>query len=231
MPATIKSKGKFIVLDILVRDQQGHYYNIEMQVRRYDAWSARSTYYLARTLSNQIVSGQDYVALKPVIGIHLLNFDLFDAPDQSQQAQWCFELRDRTHPQIKLGDELQVHIIEMSKADRLGLASGHLADWVAMFEHWQEKRKMQTIEYPPVQQAMALLTSLSADTETRRLAFARERALFNEATAINAAIAKGELEGMLEGKLEGKLEGLQDALAKMIAGGISEDQARSILGM
>ncbi len=78
---------------------------------------------------------------------------------------------------------------------------------------------------------MALLTSLSADTETRRLAFARERALFNEATAINAAIAKGELEGMLEGKLEGKLEGLQDALAKMIAGGISEDQARSILGM
>ena len=163
------------------------------------------------------------MALKPVIGIHLLNFDLFDAPDQSQQAQWCFELRDRTHPQIKLGDELQVHIIELSKADRLGLASGHLADWVAMFEHWQEKRKMQTIEYPPVQQAMALLTSLSADAETRNLAFARERALFNEATAINAAIAKG--------KLEGKLEGLQDALAKMIAGGISEEQARSILGM
>ena len=31
-------KGKFIVLDILVKDQQGHYYNIEMQVRRYDAW-------------------------------------------------------------------------------------------------------------------------------------------------------------------------------------------------
>ena len=113
-------KGKFIVLDILVKDQQGHYYNIEMQVCRYDAWSARSTYYLARTLSTQIVSGQDYQALKPVIGIHLLNFDLFDAPNQTQQAQWCFELRDRKNPQIKLGDELQVHIIELSKADRLG---------------------------------------------------------------------------------------------------------------
>jgi predicted transposase/invertase (TIGR01784 family) len=66
--------GKYIVLDILVRDQHGHYYNIEMQVRRYAPWSARSTYYLARVLSNQILSGQDYQALKPVIGIHLLDF-------------------------------------------------------------------------------------------------------------------------------------------------------------
>jgi predicted transposase/invertase (TIGR01784 family) len=41
--------GKFIVLDILAKDQQGHRYNIEIQVRRYDPWSARSTYYLART--------------------------------------------------------------------------------------------------------------------------------------------------------------------------------------
>ena len=57
---------------------------------------------------------------------------------------------------------------------------------------------MQTIEYPPVQQALARLTTLSADAETRRLAFVRERALFNEATAINAAIAKGKLEGKLE---------------------------------
>ena len=79
--------------------------------------------------------------------------------------------------------------------------------------------------------ALARLTSLSADAETRRLAFVRERALFNEATAINAAIAKGKLEGELKGKLEGKLEGLQEALAKMIAGGISEAQAHSILGV
>jgi predicted transposase/invertase (TIGR01784 family) len=184
--------GKFIVLDILAKDQQGHRYNIEMQVRRFDAWSARSTYYLARTLSSQIVGGQDYLALKPVIGIHLLDFDLFDAPDQTNQAQWCFELRDRTNPQTKLGDELQLHIIELSKADRLGLTPGHLAHWIALFEHWQEESTMQTIDYPPVQQALDRLKALSADAETRRLAFVRERALLDEATAINAATARGE---------------------------------------
>ena len=184
--------GKFIVLDILAKDQQGHRYNIEMQVRRFDAWSARSTYYLSRTLSNQIVSGQDYLALKPVIGIHLLDFDLFDEPGQTDQAQWCFELRDRISPQTKLGDELQLHIIELSKADRLGLTPGHLAHWIALFEHWQEESTMQTIDYPPVQQALDRLKGLSADAETRRLAFVRERALLDEATAINAATARGE---------------------------------------
>jgi predicted transposase/invertase (TIGR01784 family) len=117
--------GKFIVLDILAKDQQGHRYNIEIQVRRYDPWSARSTYYLARTLSSQIVSGQDYQALRPVIGIHLLDFDLFDEPENAPQAQWCFELRDRTNPHIKLGDELKLHIIELAKADRLGHTTGH----------------------------------------------------------------------------------------------------------
>jgi predicted transposase/invertase (TIGR01784 family) len=185
-------KGKFIVLDILAKDQQGRFYNIEMQVRRFAPWSARSTYYLARVLSNQIVSGQEFHSLKPVIGIHLLDFDLFDAPGQKSQAQWCFEMRDRQDPQTKLGDELQLHIIELSKADRLGLVPEPLAAWIALFEHWQEESTMQTIDYPPVQQALDRLKGLSADAETRRLAFVRERALLDEATAINAATARGE---------------------------------------
>ena len=185
-------KGKFIILDILAKDQQGRLYNIEMQVRRFAPWSARSTYYLARVLSEQIVNGQDYAALKPVIGIHLLDFELFDAPDQAHQAQWCFEMRDRTNPQTKLGDELQLHIIELAKADRLGLASGHLAYWIALFEHWQEESKMQAIDYPSVQQALDRLKTLSADAETRHLARVRDRALFEEATAMHEATMRGE---------------------------------------
>jgi len=76
-------------------------------------------------------------SLKPVIGIHLLNFDLFTQPEQLNQAHWCFEMRDRWQPSTKLGAELEL----------------------------------------------------------------------------------------------GKLEGLQDALNKMMASGISETQARSILGL
>ena len=122
-------KGKFIALDILAKDLQGQLYNIEMQVRRYDAWSARSTY---------------YQTLKPVIG-------------------------------------------------------RHLADWITLFEHWQEDNTMQNVEYAPVQQALDRLKGLSADAETRQRAWVRERALLDENTAINAATARGMQQGMQQG--------------------------------
>ena len=70
--------GKFIALDILVEDDQGLRYNIEMQIRRHKDYSARSTYYLASTLIGQLGGGQDYHLLKGVIGIHLLDYDSTD---------------------------------------------------------------------------------------------------------------------------------------------------------
>jgi predicted transposase/invertase (TIGR01784 family) len=44
--------GKFIVLDLLAKDSEGRRYNIELQVRRYNAGSVRSAYYLAPSYAN-----------------------------------------------------------------------------------------------------------------------------------------------------------------------------------
>jgi len=240
--------GKCIVLDILAKDSLGRLINIEMQVKRFDLWNARSAYYLASALVKQIGSGVSYLDLKPVIGIHLLNFDLFTSPQQMQQAHWCFEMRDRWQPATKLGAEMELNIIELVKADRLhSTAAQSLAAWVAFFEHWSEESAMSQLSYPPVQQALDMLKNLSADAETRERARVRERALRDELTEIALAERRGRQQGKQEGKQEGlqeglqtgrqegkqegKREGMQDALAKMIASGISEAQARSILGV
>ena len=209
--------GKYIVLDLLAQDEQGRRYNIEMQVRRYRAWSARSAYYLARTLSQQLDGGDDYEQLKPAIGIHLLDFDLFTAPEQQGQAVWCFELRDRTQPALKLGDELQLNLIELPKADRLGAGTPALAAWVAFLEHWQEERRMQQIDYPPVQQALQRIRDLSADAETRRLAFVRERALRDERSELRAAREEGWEEGREKGWEQGREEALAAMLTKLLS--------------
>ncbi len=216
--------GKFIVLDILAKDRHGRLINVEMQVKSFDPWSARSTYYLASALVKQIGSGESYAELKPVIGIHLLNFDLFTESHQLQQAHWCFEMRDRWQPATKLGPELELNIIELGKADRLASASAQgLAAWVAFFEHWSEESAMNQLSYPPVQQALDMLKDLSADAETQHRAQVRERALHDERTLMQAAEQKGKLEGKIEGKLE--------ALTLMVASGIAEAQARAILGL
>ncbi len=125
--AASELKGKYIELDILAKDKVGDLINVEIQVRQREKWSARSMVYLSKTLGAQLEAGVDYAKLKPVIGIHLLVYDLF--PEQDQ-AFWCFEMRDRINPSVRLGSELQLYVVELAKADRLASA-GKLPGWPA----------------------------------------------------------------------------------------------------
>ncbi len=202
------------MLDILARDGQGHFYNVEMQVRRRPDWSARSVYYMAKALADQLKSGGAYSALQPVIGIHLLDFELFNDDQQADQALWCFELRDRTQPTVCVGREIQLNIIELPKADRLGVGATDLAAWVAYFKHWQEETAMNQIMHPPVQQALAHLKALSGDEDARRLAFVRERALRDEISELQGARREGWEEGMEKGIEKGEVRILERLLVK-----------------
>ena len=107
--------GKAIELDVLARDSRGRLFNVEVQVQRFPRWSARSAYYLSRLLGSQIDAGQAYVDLRPVVGVHLLDFELFEG---HRSALWHFEMRDRHDPSVRLGDELSLHVVELRKADR-----------------------------------------------------------------------------------------------------------------
>jgi predicted transposase/invertase (TIGR01784 family) len=170
-----------------------------VQVRRYGAWHKRGLFYLARTLGGQLSSGDDYGELRASVGLHLLDFDLFTATErQRQQALWRFEMRDETQPQVSLGNILQMNLVELNKADRLGLPPGPLRAWITFFKHWQEELTMASITHEPVQQAMDRIRQLSADEEARRLAFVRERALRDEVSFLNEAKQEGWVEGRQE---------------------------------
>ena len=193
--------GKNIVLDLLAEDAEGQQYNIEMQVRNYNDWSKRGIYYLAKMLASQLQAGETYAKLKGAIGIHLLDFDLFkETEQQRQQALWRFEMRDGLQPDVTLGDDLQLNIIEMKKADRLDLGSRAIRDWITLFEHWKEDDKMTTITNPAVQQVHGYIRELSADEKARQLAEARAKALRDEASLLEDALNKGRAEGEVKGE-------------------------------
>lgn len=187
--------GKYIILDVRARDGEGHCYNVEIQVRRYGAWHKRGLFYLARMLGGQLGAGDDYQALNATVGLHLLDFDLFTTTEaECQQSVWRFEMRDERQPSISLGNILQMNLIELNKADRLGLPEGPLRAWVTFFKHWQEELTMANIAHEPVKKAMSRIRELSADEETRRLAFVRERALRDEVSFLNDARREGREE-------------------------------------
>lgn len=204
--------GKFIVLDVLVRDVEGRLFNIEMQVRGVAEWMERSLYYLAKAYAGQLKRAEHYVTLKPVIGINLLDFELFEGA----QAHWHFQLRDRCQPAVVL-DILQLHVLELRKLDRQReQLSGTLADWIAYFKHWREDTIMSEIRHPPVQKALDELKHLSQDEETWWQALARERALLDEASYLSSARREGLAEGRREGQREGRMQGRSAMLTQLL---------------
>lgn len=73
--------GKLAILDIKASVDDKTFVNIELQVSRQNYMPKRSMFYISRMFSEQMVKGQDYETLKPVIGINLLDFSLFDDID------------------------------------------------------------------------------------------------------------------------------------------------------
>jgi len=255
----------------LAVDVEGRRFNVEMQVQRHRAWGSRSLYYLAKLLSGQLKSGEGYESLRPVVGIHIIDFDYFNVQEvvhaanavsgtdrvNGEQYVWCFALRDRDQPQITMGEELQLHFLELPKALRVlsgpsrentlraspevrsgdggsgdpGLVSTNfasaLAFWVNFLKRWQEDQVMSSMNHPPVQKALNMLRAMSADEIEQQFAFERERALLIEQMELHAARAEGETAGILKGEAAG----LQLALARLIASGMPEDQAREVLGL
>ena len=173
-------------------------------------------------LSEQLEALEGYRRLKPVIGIHLLDFTLFEA--QAEQALWCFEMRDRVRPDVRLGRELQLNIIELRKAERLGQLPERLLAWIAYFEHWREDTTMSTHPYPPVQRALEKLRALSADEEARYWAEAREKALNDEVTLLEEAREEGEQIGLRKGREEGRDEAHQQTARNLLRLGVLTDE-------
>ncbi len=202
--------GKGIVLDVRARCVDGHQYNIEMQVQRQLDWGSRSLFYLARLLSQQLSAGEEYRSVASAIGIHLLDFDLFtESRTERGQALWRFEMRDATQPDVTLGSELQLTVIELKKADRLGQLQGPASDWVRFFEHWREETVMGDVTHEPVKKAMGSIRQLSADEEAQRLAEAREWGRINWNLSVGAA--------RREGVKQGREQALRSTLAQLLS--------------
>ncbi|WP_460431385.1 PD-(D/E)XK nuclease family transposase, partial [Aquaspirillum soli] len=120
--------------------------------------------------------------------------DLF--PDHPEQASWRFELRDQHIPDVVLTKAQQIDILELDKADRLQLAPTALKNWVDLFEHWQEQHIMAQLTHTPVMTVLQSLEQMSQTKEERLRALARERAVWDYNTEIQAAEERGQEQGM-----------------------------------
>ncbi len=210
---------KYIILDILATDESENIYEIEMQARQYESYPKRSLYYASKIYAGQLDSGEEYDKLRPVIGIHFLDYEEF--PDYDG-FHFCFELRDARYSELRLTDDMAIHIFELPKFEKIGKTGcpkDAMREWLHFFNHAHEEDKTMRISYyknPAIHKAFNVLETLSADDKNRMLAEIREKALRNERSELSAARKKGIEEGIEKGVLKGEADKAQKTAENLL---------------
>ncbi len=101
---------KVTVIDVKAIDEKGNIFIVEMQLTDKKGLDKRIQYYSAKGYSSQIDSGDEYLKLKPMIFIGILDFKYFDSPNYlSRHLIMDYETGERKF------NDLEFNFIELEK--------------------------------------------------------------------------------------------------------------------
>jgi len=108
--------GKISYLDIKATDENGKWYDIEIQVAPYDFFGFRLLFYWAKMYSSQLKTRQTYDELRKTIVISLINFDYFVDPEGEERYNRRIGLTDLDTGKIyEQTDGLELIFVELKK--------------------------------------------------------------------------------------------------------------------
>jgi len=187
---------KLIVVDVLAKDETGRTYQIEMQRRTGRDLPQRMVYNWARIYGNQLLRGQAYLDLRPVLSVWICEDLLFrDAP----QAQLRFELRESSDHRL-LHDDLRIEVLQLRRwaSFRERLLDTPAGRWFWFFNEAADAvRVPEQVQTEGLEQAMDVLRQFRADDHLRSLYDRREeaqRVLKGMDLELQDALRQGEAE-------------------------------------
>ena len=231
------TEDKWFINDIKAIDKDGNVYEIEIQTLNHESFENRILYYWSREYSGQLVKGEDYRRLNPVIGIAVTRFLLFPELEKMHNE---FYITCRQNPNYILTDDLQLHFIELTpeKWPTLPEISPALSQWLEFFANANEKteEEMEVLlkkhANHGVREAYKKYHSFCQKPELRTLAEERwladvyQRTLLGEAE--DRGIKKGREEGIAEGIEKGREEGITKGIEKGIEKGRDEERRQNL---
>ncbi len=115
--------AKSIIIDIKARDKDKKEYIIEMQVADIVAFDKRVQYYVAKNFADQIVRGEPYSKLNPVIFIGILDFNYSPSPNYLSTHK---TINVETHESYLTG--IEYNFVELPKFTKTADELTDLAD-------------------------------------------------------------------------------------------------------
>lgn len=210
---------KLSIVDIKARDSLGAWYAIEIQTSMPSGLGNRLAFYTSELYAGQMREGDSYGDLRPAISICFLTESLFrDAPEGHLRFSLCDPVQN-----VSLGDQLQVHLIELSKY-HIEEADLEHAEWLERWVYFlsdsanhdgDELRRL--LPDSMFQKATEILEMIARNPELRLLYDDRAKEAKDRFSEIKDARAEGERIGKAEGERIGRIRTLEELLGLPIS--------------
>ncbi len=202
-------EDKLSVLDIKAQDENGNWFNIEMQIISQQYYEKRALYNWARLYDSQLESGISFELLKKTICINILNFDCLNEKEYHN----VYKMYNTNSNKVYF-DDIEIHFIELNKYN--DNISSLLDRWVNFLQkadvYSEDYLPKELEEIPTIIKALAALERMYFNRDDRELYEARLKAYRDR----NMQIYSAKLEGLEEGKKQGIEEGKRLALLSTI---------------
>jgi predicted transposase/invertase (TIGR01784 family) len=201
---------KNVMLDVLARVPGYGRVNIEMQRTRQVAARERFLYYWAREYGRQLVRGDDYALLVPVISILWFDFVLArNTPFHS-----VYTLREAVTGE-PYSPHQQIHTLELPKLTT-NFTPQTLRNWGYFFAGAPLQRAEAAKRDTMIGRAMDKLQKLSDDEMVRFYAEKRERDELHIRNSIAREVAEARREALNEGRQEGRDAARREVFARLL---------------
>jgi len=224
------------ILDIKAIDENGHWYNIEMQASADPEYFKRALFYWAKVYTNQLSKGEKYSKLKKTIGIHFLDF--YSIESYRPDYHHTFNLANFKNPKlVPFGiDLLEIHLIELPKFKREYSPFNVVEEeWTQFFADIKKlSKETNQIKTPEVKEALSDLDKLNLKGIDRECYEASLRRMAEKNTLIEQAENRGIKAGEKKGREEGekKLKEEKLAIAKTLKSqGLTPSQIAAATGI
>jgi len=203
--------GKMSILDIKAVDDQGVWYDIEVQIGEHGYYGKRALYYLSQMYVDQLVEGATYADLNKTIGIHLLDFNYFG--DDRFRRHFVFKDME-TDEYLEHLSYQQLYFIEMRKFNKDWNELRTLLDrWIAFLNKAHELKKNSLpptmSDDPALVKAVEILNQISFNKQEREIYDAELKARLDDLEELRTAEARGRTEGEAIGMEKGEAIGME----------------------
>lgn len=211
------------IVDVLVRDQKGTKYIIEMQVAKVEGFEKRAQYYAAKTYCAHFGQGEKYHDLKKVIFLAITDYVMFPQKEDYKSDHVILDNKTYEHD-LK---DFSFTFVELPKFTKPLKELQTIEDkWYYFLKHADESPNIAEImaHHPQIKEAYDIL---------ERYHWTENELQWYEKNIMNSADAQGIIDaarndGWRDGKIEGVKQGRVDTAKEMLVHGFTIDQVVSV---